>query len=130
MTHPMTIGAAARATGVTAKAIRLYEQRGLLRPADRTAAGYRLFDSTVIDTLQFIRRARSLGLCLDDIADILAIHRTRTTPCAAVDHLIDQRVADIDATIADLQHLRDTLLTARRRPNTAAAICPIIESRD
>ncbi|SKM29465.1 putative transcriptional regulator [Mycobacteroides abscessus subsp. massiliense] len=130
MTHPMTIGAAARATGVTAKAIRLYEQRGLLRPADRNPAGYRQFDSTAIDTLQFIRRARSLGLRLDDIADILAIHRTRTTPCAAVGHLIDQRVADIDTTIADLQHLRDTLLMARRHPNMAAGICPIIETRD
>lgn len=79
-----TIGQAGRAAGVTRKAIRVYEQRGLLPPATRTVSGYRLFSDEAVDTLRFIRRARTLGLGLDDIARILAEHRHGGSPCSSV----------------------------------------------
>lgn len=62
MAQAMTVGRAAQAAGLTRKAVRLYEERGLLPPAQRTAAGYRLYNQDDVDTLTFIRRARALDL--------------------------------------------------------------------
>lgn len=125
-----TVGHAARAAGVTRKAIRVYEDRGLLSPIARSATGYRLFSDTDVDTLRFIRRARTLGLGLDDIADVLARRRGGGSPCARVRTRIEQRVAEIDQTVAELGLLRESLVDAARRcPPTGdeGAICPIIE---
>ncbi len=57
----VTVGEAARASGVTAKAVRLYEVKGLLPPAERTEAGYRLYSHQDVEVLQFIRQARRWG---------------------------------------------------------------------
>jgi len=83
----LTVGQVAEAAGVTAKAVRLYEARGLLPPAARSAAGYRVFDESDVDTVRFIRRARSLGLSLDAAAEILATRRSGKVPCARTGEL-------------------------------------------
>lgn len=80
----LTIGQAAAAVGVTRKAVRVYEAKGLLTPADRSPTGYRLYDHHDVELLTFIRRARTLGLHLDDIGQILAIRSGGAPPCAAV----------------------------------------------
>ncbi len=78
----LTVGQVAEAAGVSAKAVRLYEARGLLPPATCSAAGYRVFDESDVDPVRFIRRARSLGLSLDAAAEILATRRSGKVPCA------------------------------------------------
>ncbi len=57
----MNIGQASKATGVSAKMIRYYEQTGLIPAADRTSSGYRDYSDKDIHMLRFIRRARDLG---------------------------------------------------------------------
>jgi MerR family transcriptional regulator, copper efflux regulator len=129
-----TVGAAAKAVGVSPKAIRIWEAKGLLPPAARTEAGYRLFSDDDIEILRFILRARTLGLTLPEIKDILDLHRQGTAPCDQVTVLLDQHINDIDRAIADLQALRATLAaalrTARsdRRRGRTATVCRIIES--
>ncbi|GIX49725.1 MAG: hypothetical protein KatS3mg131_3936 [Candidatus Tectimicrobiota bacterium] len=61
MECPLTIGALARATGVASKAIRYYEQVGVLPAPARSAAGYRQYTRHDVHRLLFIRRARALG---------------------------------------------------------------------
>lgn len=133
MATSMTVGQAAQAAGLTRKAVRLYEERGLLPPAPRTAAGYRLYHQENVDTLTFIRRARALDLPLDDIGAILTLRRAGTTPCTAVRGLLDTRIAEIDQTIADLQALRASLTATRQAaavtgvpPEATGTVCPII----
>ncbi|MGH3634883.1 MerR family DNA-binding protein [Mycobacterium sp.] len=134
MTH--TVGDAAKAVGVTAKAIRIWEAKGLLSPATRTQAGYRLFSDDDIAILRFIVRARTLGLTLAEIKDILDLHRHGMAPCEQVTALLDKHIRDIDRAIADLRALRTALATAlqtarsdQRRGRTAT-VCRIIESRN
>lgn len=128
----LTIGQAAKNTGLTPKAIRLYERRGLIRTPPRSPGGYRLYTSDDIDTMAFIRRARSLGLALEDIAGILAMQEeSGTPPCATVRGMLTQRLQDIDDTIARLTVLRSALLTTRDSespPCEANDGCPIVNA--
>jgi MerR family copper efflux transcriptional regulator len=132
LTH--TVGDAADAVGVSAKAIRIWEAKGLLPPAERTQAGYRLFTDHDIAILRFIVRARTLGLTLSEIKDILDLHRQGMAPCEQVTALLDKHIRDIDRAIADLRALRTTLATALQtarsdqRRGQAATVCRIIES--
>jgi MerR family copper efflux transcriptional regulator len=127
----LTIGQAAKAAGVTRKAVRLYEARGLLPTVERTTAGYRLYDERDIQLLTFIRRARTLGLRLDDIRDVLAIRDGGTPPCVTVRDLLDSRITEIDATVNELLALK-ILTDAQQRADArtdheSVTICAIIE---
>lgn len=130
----MTIGEAADRAGVTAKAIRLYESKGLIEPVSRTAAGYRTYDSDDVAVLRFIRQAKAVGLKLHEVGRIIDLQRSGQQPCSTVIDLLDLRLADIDAKLTDLRRLRRTLSDARSRADTAARsgadaiICQVIES--
>lgn len=128
-----TVGEAARRAGVTRKAIRVYESRGLLPPPARTSGGYRLFTDEDVAVLQFIRRAKSLGLSLTEIAEVLELQRGGAQPCALVIGLLDAHLAQIERTLAELRALRESLLAARDtaqeslRSGQEAVFCRIIE---
>lgn len=134
MSETMTVGQAAAASGLTSKAIRLYETRGLIEPAQRTESGYRTYGPDDVALLNFIRRAKSLGLRLDEIRQIIDLQRGGRQPCTTVIGLVDARIADIDNTIADLQALRTALAAVRRDAKAAmhegrdAVVCTIIEN--
>lgn len=129
----ITIGDAAERTGLTAKAIRLYERHGLLKRPERTAAGYRTFGPDELEVLRFIRRARTLGLRLEEIGQILDLQRAGKQPCSTVLGLLDERITDIDHTMAELSDLRRTMVDARGRAKKAsgagedAVICRLID---
>ena len=61
MTTLMNIGEAAKAADVSTKMIRNYEQIGLLPPAERSDAGYRLYGLRDVSALRFLRPSRRLG---------------------------------------------------------------------
>jgi DNA-binding transcriptional MerR regulator len=66
------ISEAAVRTGFPASTLRYYEDVGLLVPG-RTEAGYRVYDDRAIDRLQFVARAKQLGLQLDEIIELVAL---------------------------------------------------------
>jgi MerR family copper efflux transcriptional regulator len=110
----LTIGQAAKAAGVTRKAVRVYEAKGLLTASERTTSGYRLYGARDVELLTFIRRARTLGLHLDDIREVLTIRNGGIPPCATVRDLLDDRIAELDATCVN------QLVKRRRRPGSCA----------
>ncbi len=75
-----TIGALARRARVASSVLRYYEKEGLLTPAGRTAAGYRLYGPEAEKTLLFINRAKRLGFSLDDIRQFLAAGQVEAAP--------------------------------------------------
>jgi DNA-binding transcriptional MerR regulator len=62
----------AERAGIAPSAVRFYERAGLLSPAQRAPNGYRMFDESALEELVFIHRARSIGMSLEDIADLVA----------------------------------------------------------
>lgn len=128
----LTIGKAARDAGLTRKAVRVYEAKGLLPVPERTTAGYRLYDERDVEVLTFIRRARTLGLRLDDIREVLAIRNGGIPPCAIVCELLDKKIAELDSTVVELLALRATLAQTRQRAadctdEQPVTVCAIIE---
>lgn len=67
----LTIGQAAKQAGVRTSAIRFYEEKGLLTPAERNESGYRLYDAKVAEELRLIQRGQQLGFSLSDIRTLL-----------------------------------------------------------
>ena len=109
MNREMTIGDAAKSSGVSAKMIRHYESIGLLPKAQRTQAGYRLYDTNDVHTLRFIQRARSLGFPLETIRTLLALWRNKRRSSAQVKELATRHVADLERKIAEMQSMVRTL---------------------
>lgn len=129
-----TVSQAAQQAGVTRKAIRTWEDKGLLPPAERTEAGYRLFTDNDIAVLRFIRQAKTLGLTLSEVGDILVLQRDGAQPCGRVAQLLDAHIDQIDRTVVELRQLRKALVEARRTADQArreggdAVVCQIIET--
>lgn len=84
---------------VSANAIRLYETRGILPAAERTEAGYRTYANDDVEILRFVRRARALGLRLDEIRRIVDLQRQGAQPCGTVIELLERLLKDIDRTM-------------------------------
>jgi DNA-binding transcriptional MerR regulator len=123
------IGEAANAAGITRRAARLYESRGLLPTPERTESGYRLYTAHDVDTLGFIRRARGLGLSLDAIAEIIDVSQRGVTCCTRTYALLAQRITEIDVAIADLRSLRKAIIAAQQATvdQSTASFCAVIE---
>lgn len=131
----MNIGEASKASGVSPKMIRYYGEIGLVQPASRTDSNYREFEARQINELRFIKRARNLGFSMEEITQLLALWRDRGRPSREVKAIADRHLADLDARIAEMQGMADTLRHLSRccagddRPD-----CPILadltEGRD
>ena len=123
----MNIGQAAKASGVSAKMIRYYEETGLIPPAGRTAAGYRVYTDQDVHMLRFVRRARDLGFPVEAIGELLGLWRDRSRHSADVKRLALSHVADLRQKIGQLEEMARTLESLAAccqgddRPN-----CPIL----
>jgi len=104
----MTIGEAAKASGLSAKTIRYYEEIGLIR-ARRDANGYRAFDADDVHRLAFLNRSRGLGFSIEDCRALLGLYADTERASEDVKRLASEHLARIDARIADLQALRATV---------------------
>ncbi len=105
----MNIGQASGESGVSAKMIRYYESVGLIRPAGRTGANYRAFSAAEVNELRFIGRARSLGFPVEEIDRLLSLWRDRGRSSREVKAIAARHIADLDARIAEMQAMADSL---------------------
>lgn len=106
-----TIGEIAGRSGFAASALRYYEDIGLLEPATRTEAGYRLYDDTALSRLAFIGRAKQLGCSLEEITDLVGIWDGEQ--CGPVQRrfheLVTTKLGQAERQIAELTALADQL---------------------
>ncbi len=100
---------------MTTKALRFYEQTGVLPPAGRASSGYREYDETALDRLMFVKAAQAAGLTLAEVARVVAVREAHGPPCEHVGALLERHVADLDRRIADLTATRDEVRRLRER---------------
>lgn len=123
----MNIGTASKQSALPAKTIRYYEDVGLIKPS-RDTNGYRDFSERDVHKLVFLSRARALGFTIEDCRDLLGLWENQSRASADVKEIARGHLAIIDAKIADLSNMRDTLsdlmesCAGDERPD-----CPIIE---
>ena len=123
----MNIGQAADATGVSAKRIRYYEQVGLLEPAQRSDAGYRVYEARDLHTLHFIQRARRLGFSLPQVSELLALWHDQDRSSRQVKAVAMKHVEELRSKIDELQSMADTLThLAKRCDGDERPDCPIL----
>ena len=99
-----------RQTGLTRKALRLYEDLGLVEPVERTEAGYRLYDDEALRRIELINRAKVLGLTLAETKEFLHV----AEGCCGENHpalsaLVEKKLDETEKRIAELASLRQTL---------------------
>jgi MerR family copper efflux transcriptional regulator len=116
----ITISEAARRAGLTPRAVRLYEALGILAPVARTSSGYRTYTDDDVELLRFVRRARELGLQLEEVRAVVELHRRGEQPSRTVVGLLEAHVHDTDRRIADLTALRQALTELLVRATSAA----------
>lgn len=127
----LKIGEIARESGVGVEALRFYESRGLIEPATRTQAGYRLYDDAVLARLSFIKKAQSIGFTLDEIAQIISDSAYGHAPCADVRRLAAEKLAALEERIRQLQRyrreLRQTVAAWDKQGQASGEVCGLIE---
>ena len=104
----MNIAAAARASGLTSKTIRYYEDIGLVAP-QRGPNGYRHFSPADVHRLRFLSRARQLDFSLQDCRDLLMLNEDTSRSSADVREIAARHLAQVDERLADLSQLRTAL---------------------
>ena len=105
----VTIGQAAKQTGLSAKMIRYYEEAGLLLKANRTDTGYRLYNSQQLQQLGFIKQARTLGFSIVQIASLLGLWRDPQRSSREVKQLAEVHLDEIKQKVAELQQMQKVL---------------------
>ena len=130
----MKIGELARATETTTTTIRYYELLGILSEPDRTDSGYRRYDSLDVERLEFIKKAKRIGLSLEEIQEVLTLHEQKQVPCVHVLALLDRKLEQVDDVMRELDEFRKELLHLRVESQVRleqlpeeSRICGIIE---
>ena len=121
------VGQLAKATGKTVRAIRFYEELGLLDPADRTKGGFRQYDSNALVRIHWIDRLQELGFSLKEIRDFLETIRGEETAPAAMEQLAlsyTEKLAETRSSISRLRALEGELEDAIAYLKTCRSCAP------
>ena len=121
---PRTISALASSVGLKPDTVRYYERVGLLPPAPRSPAGYRLYGEEATERLRFIRGAQGVGLRLADIKELLEVRDRGQCPCRRTDVLVRRRLAEVEAEMARLRERRRQLVDLRTRNGACLEALP------
>lgn len=109
------IGELAERSGVSRDAIRYYEAEGVLPEARRSEGGYRIYGEDAVERLRFVDQAKTLGLTLEQIADVLALIDEAREPCRHVRRALEERLVETRDRIRELRGMETRLAQALSR---------------
>ncbi len=125
----MNISDVAKKTGLTSKAIRFYEEKGLVTPPLRSENGYRSYTQSHLDELTLLRQARQVGFNLEECKELVHLFNDPGRRSADVKARTLQKVAEIERHIVELNDMRAQLLAlAESCPGDDSADCPIMDN--
>lgn len=105
----MRSGELAEAGGVNVETLRYYERRGLLPEPPRRGSGYREYPPQAVTRLRLIKHAQTLGLTLDEVAELLALSTQDVVVCGDMEPRIRSKIAELDDKLLALSELRGSL---------------------
>jgi DNA-binding transcriptional MerR regulator len=117
----LTIGALAKAAGVTTPTIRYYEEIGLLPPAGRSASGQRMYEETDLLRLTFIRRCRDFGFSIDQVRLLAGLSISADRDCVEVRDVANTHLGEVRKKLVELQALEQNLSAFAQECDTACA---------
>jgi Cd(II)/Pb(II)-responsive transcriptional regulator len=126
----LKIGELAKRTGSQVETIRYYEREGLLPAPARSEGNYRLYGTTHVERLQFIRHCRSLDMTLGEIRELLSFRDAPEESCNQVNLLLDRHIEHVGHRIRGLQALQKQLKALRSMCHSAQAAkdCEILQT--
>ena len=107
-----SIGEISEKTGLSPRTVRYWEELGLLPGVRRRAGGRRVYGRDELERLRFILRLKNMGLSLEEIRDLNAVHGIEGSTRAMLrrlDELLDRRLDDVDTRLGELMGLRDDI---------------------
>jgi DNA-binding transcriptional MerR regulator len=123
------IGDIAKKFGLNPRTLRYYESIGILPKAGRTEGGYRVYGERAVERLEFVLKAKALGLKLDEIKKIIDLHERGEVPCECTKDFIRGKINEIEekvASVTDLKERLEKLLRLKKHRIPTKSICPII----
>lgn len=127
----LKIGDVAKLSGIGIEALRFYERSGLLGRPGRTGSGYRVYDTAVLQRLDFIKRSQLLGFSLDEIKRIIAEKEAGKSPCREVREIVRRRLDELDDRLQEMRRHRRELGAAFQKWEETGEldghICGLIE---
>lgn len=105
----LTIGKVAKRADVSIDTIRYYERHGLLSPAQKSGAGYRLYNDEAVRRLNFIKHAQHCGLSLAEIRQLLELKGQDDACCEDVRRLVVQKKRQLEQKIKSLKAMSQAL---------------------
>lgn len=128
MSCTMNISDVAKKTGLTSKAIRFYEYKGLVTAPLRGDNGYRYYQQKHIDELTLLRQARQIGFNLEECRELIHLFHDPLRHSADVKARTLEKAAEIGRHIDELNIMRQRLLDlAAACPGDDSAACPIMD---
>ncbi|ELH0896834.1 Cu(I)-responsive transcriptional regulator [Vibrio fluvialis] len=124
----MNISEVAKKTGLTAKSVRLYEEKGLIQPPLRSENGYRNYGQRHVDDLLLIARCKRVGFTLDECKAMLALANDPERTSSAVKERAQVKLKQVTQKLQELTLIKDQLEEwIRECPGDESSDCPIID---
>ena len=125
----MNIGKASKLSELTVKAVRYYDNIGLVKPHQNIFSGYREYKEEDVLKLKFVGKARKFNFSIDECRELLSLYENKRRPSKDVKKLTLEKISQIDEKLKQLQNLKDELTyladncQGDDRPN-----CPILDA--
>jgi MerR family Zn(II)-responsive transcriptional regulator of zntA len=104
-----TIGKLARIADVSSDTLRYYEREGLIEPAGKSPAGYRLYDQDSARRLRFIKQAQHCGFTLAEIRELLVLRRRDAACCGDVRKRAIEKKRQLESKIRSMRAMSKSL---------------------
>ncbi|WP_322804551.1 Cu(I)-responsive transcriptional regulator [Vibrio alfacsensis] len=124
----MNIGAIAKLTGLSSKSIRMYEDKGIISPPNRSESGYREYSDKHIQELNLVSRAKNAGFSLQECKEFVHLAGNPNRKSSEVKARAMDKLEEVEQKIAHLLEIKKQLESwVSACPGNAKSHCPIID---
>ena len=124
----MNIGKVAKLSNLTIKAVRYYDNVGLVKPIQNISTGYRDYTEEEVAKLKFIGKARKFDFSINECKELLSLYEDKNRTSKEVKKITLEKISQIDIKLKDLNDLRKELsFLASNCNGDDRPHCPILE---